>query len=80
MKPGADQAELAALRIILSNLVAREVTRAGPHGGPEVREMLTKMRDECRLAAERAPSEAGVDHRNETLRSLDQFFKGITIT
>ena len=80
MKPGADQAELAALRIILSNLVACEVTRAGPHGGPEVREMLTKMRDECRLAAERAPSEAGVDHRNETLRSIDQFFKGITIT
>ena len=50
----ADQAELAALRIILSNLVARYVTLAGPHGGPEVREMLTKMRDECRLAAERA--------------------------
>jgi hypothetical protein len=42
--------------------------------------MLTKMRDECRLAAERAPSEAGVDLKNETLRSIDQFFKGITIT
>ena len=76
----ADQAELSALRIILSNLVARYVTTAGPHGGPEVREMLTKMRDECRLAAERAPSEAGVDLRNEALRSIDQFFKGITIT
>jgi hypothetical protein len=76
----ADQAELSALRIILSNLVARHVTTAGPHGGPEVREMLTKMRDECRLAAERAPNEAGVDLRNEALRSIDQFFKGITIT
>ncbi len=76
----ADQAERAALRIILSNLVARYVTTVGPHGGPEVREMLTKMRDECRLAAERAPSEAGVDLRNETLGSIDQFFKGITIT
>ena len=76
----ADHAELAALRIVVSNLVARYATMAGPHGGREVREMLTKMRDDCRLAAERAPSEAGVDHRNETLSSLDQFFKGITIT
>ena len=76
----ADQAELAALRIILSNLVARYVMTAGPHGGSEVREILTKMRDESRLAAERAPSEAGVDLRNEALRSIDQFFKGITIT
>ena len=76
----ADHAEVAALRIILSNLVARYVATAGPHGGAEVRELLTKMRDESRLAAERAPNEAGVDLRNETLRNIDQFFKGITIT
>jgi hypothetical protein len=75
----ASEAELAALRIVLSNVVARLATSAGPRGSPEIREMLRQMRDECQMAAERAP-QAGADSGDQILRKIDEFFKAITIT
>jgi DNA-binding GntR family transcriptional regulator len=73
------QAEVTALRIVLSNVVARLAAATGTHGSPEIREFLNQMRDECRAAAERAPREAGTDLSGEVLRNIDRLFKGITI-
>jgi hypothetical protein len=71
------EAEIAALRLILSNVVARMV---GQHedGG---RAILGDMGDQCKLAAEHLS--AGPERTQlirETQVYLDQFFKGITIT
>ena len=74
------QAEVVALRIILSNVVARVAAGTGAPGSPEVRATLSQMSDECKLAAERALDVADTDLSDELLRSIDQFFKAITIT
>ncbi len=67
---GTSEAEVAALKIILRNVVARLALDASA-SREEVRAMLDQMRDERRSAA-----------RNEasTLTSIDEFFKNITIT
>ncbi len=80
----ATEPEIAALKIILMNVVARLSLGASPDSA-RVREMLGEMRDECRLAAERAAiASVRSDDRgrivNETVRQIDEFFKGITIT
>ena len=80
--PEVDQAELAAMRLILSNVVARmALLEASDHEGR--RRLLSAMSDTCQLAAQRsAISPAGAD-RDEVvrrmLRHIDEFFKGITI-
>jgi hypothetical protein len=78
-------AEIAALKIILSNVVARLAITITPEGSHKLREMLSEMKDECKLAAEqttgtgRNPAERG-QIVNATLTHIDEFFKGITIT
>jgi hypothetical protein len=78
------EGEIAALKIILSNVVARlAITTSG--SSDRVREMLASMKDECKLAAEHATysSQSGADRSRlvtDTLTQIDQFFKGITIT
>ncbi len=64
------EAEVTALKIILSNIVAR-LALASSANREDVRAMLDQMRDECRSAT-----------RNElaTLTSIDEFFKNLTIT
>ncbi len=71
------EAEIAALRLILSNVVARMVGPQ-PDGG---RTMLGEMADQCKLAAEQLTvgPERGSLVR-DTQIYLDEFFKGITIT
>ena len=77
------QAERAALRIILSNVVAQMMV-AHSSDPMEQRARLSQMSNECKLAAERSLSTmAGTDRRefvDQTLVNLDEFFKGITIT
>ena len=71
------EAETAALRLIVGNLVARMVG-AEADGG---RELLRQMADQCKLAAEHmsiGPDRAALVR--ETQVYLDEFFKGITIT
>ena len=71
------EAETAALRLIVSNLVARMVG-AERDGG---REVLRQMADQCKLAAEHmsvGPDRASLVR--DTQVYLDEFFKGITIT
>ena len=63
------QAEIAALKIILANVVARLAITLDRGGDGQIREVLAGMNDECKLAAEHA-----------TLTHIDEFFKGITIT
>jgi hypothetical protein len=81
--PESDPAELAALRLILSNVVARlaVIEASDPQ---ERRALLSAMSDTCRLAAERYPlGPAGADRSElarRMLRHIDEFFKGITIT
>ena len=67
---GTSETEVAALKIILRNVVARLALDASA-SREDVRAVLDQMRDECRSAA-----------RNElgTLTSIDEFFKNITIT
>ena len=67
---GTSEAEVAALKIILRNVVARLALDASA-SREEVRAMLDQMRDECRSAAR---NDVGV------LTSIDEFFKNITIT
>ena len=67
---GTTDADVAALKIILRNVVARLVLDASANR-QDVRAMLDQMRDECRSAAR---NEVGV------LTSIDEFFKNITIT
>lgn len=75
--------ELAALRIILSNVVARLAERESSDH-ERVRVLLSEMNDECKLAAQRVTLEAGAAERRDEVVSrmltfLDEFFKGITI-
>jgi len=73
-----DEGEVAALRIIVSNVVARLATL-----DPEkAREVLGEMAEECKLAAERM-SALGPDRGRvvqDTRTHLDEFFKGITLS
>ena len=77
------QAEIAALKIILANVVARLAITLNQDGG-RVREVLAEMKDECKLAAEHATLSGSLAERgrmvNATLTHIDEFFKGITIT
>ena len=83
MDPDA-QAEIAALKIILANVVARLAITLDRAGDGRVREVLAGMNDECKLAAEHATLSGGLAERgrmvNATLTHIDEFFKGITIT
>jgi hypothetical protein len=78
------QAEIAALKIILSNVVARLAITLPEGGGDRVREVLAEMKDECKLAAEHATLAGSLAEQNRlvnaTLTHIDEFFKGITIT
>ena len=77
------QAEIAALKIILANVVARLAITLNQDGG-RVREVLSEMKDECKLAAEHATLSGSLAERgqmvNVTLTHIDEFFKSITIT
>lgn len=83
MSPDA-QAEIAALKIILSNVVARLAITLDGRGQDRVREVLAGMKDECKLAAEHATLTGSLADRGRmvsaTLTHIDEFFKGITIT
>lgn len=76
-------AEIAALKIILSNVVARLAVETKERG-EGVREMLGGMKDQCKLAAEHVTLGETLADRsrmvNATLTHIDEFFKGITIT
>ena len=77
-----DQAELAAMRLILSNVVARLVLLE-TRDPAERRNLLSSMRDACLLAAERSSVPAGAergDSIRRMLKHIDEFFKAITIT
>jgi hypothetical protein len=77
------EAEVAALKIILSNVVARLAIATGQQD-QRVRELLSDMKDECKLAAEHVTRGETLADRsrmvNATLTHIDEFFKGITIT
>jgi hypothetical protein len=69
--------ELAALRLIVSNVIGRLAEREADGG----RAMLREMADQCKLAAEHMS--VGPDRCTlvlDTQICLDEFFKGITIT
>ncbi len=76
-------AERTALRIILSNVVARMVVTQATDP-MERRELLSRINDECKLAANHSMSNLAGDERREftdqVFLALDEFFKGITIT
>lgn len=78
------EAEIAALKIILSNVVARLALTTERRDSEAMREMLSAMRDACKLAAEQTTIGRNSQERsqmvNETLTHVDEFFKGITIT
>jgi hypothetical protein len=78
------QAEIAALKIIVSNVVARLAITLNAGGEDQVREVLAAMKDECKLAAEHATLAGSLAERarlvHATLTHIDEFFKGITIT
>jgi hypothetical protein len=82
MDPDA-QAEIAALKIILANVVARLAITLN-QGDGQVREVLAEMKDACKLTAEHATLAGSLTERgrmvNATLTHIDEFFKGITIT
>ncbi len=67
---GTPEAEVAALKIILRNVVAKLALDASA-SREDVRAVLDQIRDECRIAA---PNEVA------TLTNIDEFFKNITIT
>jgi hypothetical protein len=71
------EAEVAALRLIVSNLVAR-LAGSSDDGGQS---LLREMSDQCKLAAEHMS--VGPDRPSlirETHVYLEEFFKGITIS
>ena len=75
------EAELAGLRIILSNVLARLVVLETERG-TGVRDRLAAMSDECKLASEHTMY-LGPDRGRfvgEVRTFLDEFFKGITTT
>ena len=80
--PQVDQAELAALRLILSNVVARLAVLEAQT--PDARrDLLSSMRDACQLAAERYSGRVDAERPElirRMLKHIDEFFKGITIT
>jgi hypothetical protein len=80
--PHVDQAELAAMRLILSNVVAR-LALLEANDPEERRGLLNSMSHACQLAAQRsAIAPAGVNRDDlvaRMLRHIDEFFKGITI-
>jgi hypothetical protein len=77
----ADRAELAALRLILSNVVARLAVLEAQT--PDARrDLLGAMRDDCQLAAERYSGPVDIERPDlirRMVRHIDEFFKGITI-
>ena len=77
------QAERTALRIILSNVVAK-LAAAHASDPMERREFLSRMQDECKLAANQAITVVPGDERSaftgQVFTSLNDFYKGITIT
>ncbi len=77
------QAERTALRLILSNVVAK-LAEAQTSDPMERRAYLSQMHDECKLYAEQAMNNlAGTERREaveRTLAVLDEFYKAITIT
>jgi len=76
---GLKEAELAALKIILSNVVARlAVTTSSSR--QDVQATLDQMRAECRSAANRSALQRGSTFASDTLTSIDEFFGNITIT
>jgi len=79
----ADPAELAALRVILSNVVAR-LALLEVKDPEERRRLLGSMSDACQLAAERhSLGPVGAEREDlirRMLRHVDEFFKGITIS
>ena len=71
------EAQIATLRLILGNVVAR-MAEASDDGG---RAMLQEMADQCKIAAEQMS--VGPERPTlvrDTHTHLDEFFKGITIT
>ncbi len=71
--------EIVAVRIILSNVLARLVLLEG-QAGSDVRDRLAVMNDQCKLAAEHTMY-LGPDRGRfvGAVRTyLDEFFKGIT--
>ncbi len=71
------EAEISALRLILSNVIAR-MAAANEDGG---REMLREMTDQCTLAAEHmsaGPDRSSLVRQTQTI--IEEFFKWITIT
>ena len=71
-----DQAEIAAMRLILSNVVARLVLLEA-HDPAERRNLLSSMRDACLLAAERSsipPVAERGDVIRRMLKHIDEFF------
>ena len=77
-----DQAEIAAMRLILSNVVARLVLLEA-HDPAERRNLLGSMCDVCLMAAERSSVPAGAERGDlvrRMLKHIDEFFKGITIS
>ena len=77
------EAERAALRIVLSNVLARLVV-SQTSDPMERRELLSRINDECKLAANQSISSlSGDDQRaftDRVFQTLDEFFKGITIS
>ena len=76
------QAERAALRIILSNIVAQLAAMEADSVGRRAR--LDKMKDQGRRAAEQSMNHVpGTDRGrlvDEVIQNLDDFYKSITIT
>ena len=83
MTAPVDEAELAAMRLVLSSVVARLVLLEASDPG-ERRKLLSAMSDACKLAAERYPAGSPGDQHARfvslIIRNIDEFFKGITIT
>jgi len=76
---GPKEAELAAFKIILSNVVARLAVTTS-NSRQEVQATLEQMRAECRSAANRSALHRGGAFASDTLTSIDEFFGNITIT
>jgi hypothetical protein len=74
------QAELAAIRIILQNVVAHLVTIQSDDPD-QIRLRLAKMKDDCKIAAEHLMI-GGSDRTNivnEMVQTIDDLFNNITI-
>ena len=76
---GPKEADLSALKIILSNVVARLALKAGG-SREEVQATLDQMRAECCSAANRSALQRGSASASDTLATIDEFFGNITVT